>query len=56
MNSLVWNYCGLRNLHTRKELGDLILTKDLSVVFIAETWANEARLITVMWNFDYEHK
>ena len=56
MNCLVWNCCGLRNLRIRKELGDLIQAKDPSIVFIAETWADEARLITMMWSFDYEHK
>ena len=56
MNCLVWNCHGLRNLRTRKELGDLIQAKDPFVMFIAETWVDEARLITVMWNFDYEHK
>ena len=56
MNCLVWNCRGLRNLHTRKELGDLIRAKDPSVVFIAKTWADQARLITVMCNFDYKHK
>ena len=56
MNCLVWNYCGLRNLRIRKELGDLIQAKDPSIVFIAETLADEARLITMMWNFDHEHK
>ena len=56
MNCLVWSCRGLGNLRTRKEFGDLIRAKDLSVLFIAETWADEARLITVMRNFDYERK
>ena len=56
MNCLVWSCRGFGNLRTRKEFGDLIRAKDLSVLFIAETWADEARLITVMRNFDYERK
>ena len=56
MNYLVWNCHGLGNLRTGKELGDLIRAKDPFVLFIVETWVDEARLITVMRNFDYEHK
>ena len=56
MNCLVWNCHGLGNLRTGKELGDLIWAKDPSVLFIVETWVDEAKLITVMRNFDYEHK
>ena len=56
MNCLVWNCHGFGNLRTGKELGDLIRAKDPFVLFIVETWVDEARLITVMRNFDYEHK
>lgn len=44
MSCLVWNCSGLGNLHTEKELGILVGAKDLSVVFIAETWTDEVRL------------
>ena len=44
MNCLVWNCRGLGNLRTGKELGDIIRAKDPSVVFIAETLADDARL------------
>ena len=44
MSLLVWNYRRLGNLCTGKELGELVWAKDSSVMFIAETWANEARL------------
>ena len=30
--------------HTERELGEIIWVKDPSVMFIAETWADEARL------------
>ncbi|KAL0010115.1 hypothetical protein SO802_005223 [Lithocarpus litseifolius] len=56
MNCLVWNCRGLGNLRTGKELGDLIWPKDPSVVFLAETLAEEARLDTVQRSIDYEHK
>ena len=56
MNCLVWNCHGLGNLRTRKELEDFIRAKDPSVLFIVETWVDEARLITVIRNFNYEHK
>ena len=44
MSCLFWNCHGLENLCTEKELGDLIWAKDPSMVFLAETLANEARL------------
>ena len=43
MNLLVWNYHGLQNLCTRKELSELVRAKD-SVVFIVATSADEVRL------------
>ncbi|XP_065630503.1 uncharacterized protein LOC136067946 [Quercus suber] len=56
MNCLVWNCCGLGNLRTGKELGDMIQAKDPFVVFLVETLADEARLDTVQQSIDYEHK
>ena len=44
MSLLVWNYRGLRNPLTEDQLADLVWAKDPSVVFIAETWADKARL------------
>ena len=55
MNCLMWNYRGLGNLHTGKELGDIIQAKDPNVVFIAETWAGEARLNSVLHSIDFDH-
>ena len=56
MNCLVWNCCGLRNLHTRKELREIIRAKDPSIVFIAETLASKVRLDMIQQNIDFEHK
>ena len=44
MNLLCWNCRGLGNLPTEQELGDLIRAQDPSVVFLAETWLDKARL------------
>ena len=55
MSLLVWNCHGLGNLHTRKELEVLIRAKDLSIVFLDETWANEARLKEVQRNINFDN-
>ena len=44
MSLLVWNCRGLRNLHTEDQLADFVWAKDPSVVFLAETWIDKARL------------
>jgi len=56
MNCLVWNCCGFGNLHTRKELGEIVWAKDPSVMFIVETLADKARLDMIRANLDFEHK
>ena len=45
MSLQVWNCRGLGNLATEKELGEINRAKDPSVMFIAETWADEAKII-----------
>ena len=50
MSLLVWNCRGLRNLVIEKELSDLTRAKDPFVMFIAKTWANEARLKKIKQN------
>ena len=44
MSLIVWNCRGLGNLRTVKELQVMIRIKDPFIVFLAETWADEARL------------
>ena len=56
MNLLVWNCRGLGNLRTEKELRNIIGAKDPSIVFLAETWADEARLDRVLHNINFNHK
>ena len=56
MNLLIWNCRGLGNLRTKKELGTIIRAKDPSVVFLAKTWADKARLDRVLHNINFDHK
>lgn len=56
MNYLVWNYCGLGNPCIGKELSDVIWENNPFVMFIAETWTDEARLDLVQYNIDFNHK
>ena len=56
MSLLVKNCRELENQRTRKELGDLIWAKDLFVVFITETWIDEARLDRILHNINFDHK
>ena len=48
MICLIWNCRGLGNLCTEKELVKIIQAKDLSIVFIAETWVDEAILDQIL--------
>ena len=52
MSCLIWNCRGLGNPCTGNELADIVRAKDPSVVFIAETWADEARLKDVNKRFN----
>ena len=56
MNLLVWNCRGLGNPRTVRELGDYIRAKDPAVVFLAETWTDDARLDEVLQNFSFRNK
>ena len=44
----MWNCHELGNPCIENELVDLVRAKDPSVVFLAETWADEARLKNVL--------
>ena len=48
MSLLVWNCRGLGNPSTIRELGDYIRAKDPSILFLAETWIDDARLDIVL--------
>ena len=56
MNCLVWNYHGLGNLCTGRELGKIIQAKDPSIMFIVETWTDVARLDQVIKNINFDNK
>ena len=56
MSLLVWNCRGLGNPHTVRELGGFIQAKDPTIVFLAETWTDDARLDQVLRNFDFKNK
>ena len=45
MSLLCWNCRGLGNPLTIQELGDIVRAQDPAVVFLAETWLDEARLL-----------
>ena len=53
MNLLCWNCRWFGNQSTKQELGDIIRAQDPSIVFLAETWLDKARLedIRVRLNF-----
>ena len=45
MSILCWNCRGLGNWQIVQELGDLVLAQDPTVVFLAETWLDDIRLV-----------
>ena len=51
----MWNCHGLGNQVIERELGDYTQAKDPSVMFIAETWTNEARLKIVKCRLKFYH-
>ena len=55
MSLLLWNCRGLGILPTEKELGDLTRAQDPSVLFLAETWTDEARLQKIKRNLQFDH-
>ena len=48
MSGLVWECRGLGNLCIENKGVDLVRAKDPSVVFLSETWADEARQKNMM--------
>ena len=56
MSLLCWNCRRLGNQRTEKQLVDMVRAKDPSVVFIAETWTDEARLTLVQDKMKFKNK
>ena len=54
MSVIVWNCHGFGNLSTGKKLEGMVQAKDTYVMFIAKTWADEARLKEIH-NIDFEN-
>ena len=55
MSCIAWNCCGLRNLHTTKELVKIIRAKDPSIVFLVETMVDDVRLEIVQSKIGFDH-
>lgn len=55
MSCLAWNFCGLRNLRTRREIIEIIRAKDSAIVFLAKTLVDEARLEFVQSTIGFDH-
>ena len=55
MSIIVWNYRGLGNLQTVTELEVVIRAKDPSVLFLAETWADKAKLKEIKQKIEFDN-
>ena len=55
MNLLCWICWELENRQTVQELGDLVQTQDPAVVFLAEIWLDEARLVSIRDSLQFSH-
>ena len=56
MSLLCWNCQELGNQHTENQLAELVWAKDPFIVFLAETWSNEARLILIQDRLKFKHR
>ena len=52
----MWNCRGLGNLRTGRELVELVRAKDPSVVFLAETLTDDARLEFIQSSINFDHR
>ena len=50
-----WNCRGLENQQIVQELRDLVWVQDLAVVFLVETWLDEARLVSIHDSQQFGH-
>ena len=55
MSWLCWNVHGLGNLHTLRELEVVTRAQDPAAMFLAEMWAEEARLHRLCFNMKFDH-
>ena len=56
MNLLVWNCRGLGNPQIVRGLVEILQAKDPSVMFIVNTWADEARLDQTLRTINFDKK
>ena len=56
MSLLCWNCWGLGNQRTKNQLVELVWAKDPSVVFLAETWMGEVRLILIQDRLKFKQR
>ena len=56
MSCLAWNCRELGNLRTRRELVEFTRAKDPSIVFMAETLTNDARLEIIQRSIEHDHR
>ena len=54
MSWLCWNVRGLGNQRTVQELANFLRAQDPSVLFLAETWADEARLKKLRVDLEFD--
>ena len=55
MSIIVWNYRELGNLQTVTELEVVIRANDPSVLFIAKTWVDEAKLKEIKQKIEFDN-
>ena len=56
MSLLCWNCRGFGNQRTKNQLADMVWEKDPSIVLIAETWMDKARLVLVQEKIKFKNK
>ena len=56
MSLLYWNCWGLGNQCTENQLAKSMWAKDPSVVFLAETWIDEAKLILIQDRLKFKQR
>lgn len=54
MSLLFWNVRGIRNRHAIHELESFIRPQDPTALFLAETWAGEARLVNLCTELGFD--
>ena len=54
MSFMCWNMQGLGNQRTVQELAKFVRAQDPSILFLAETWADEARLKRLCDELQYD--